>query len=148
MGIIKKEFQRRVNVDTIRRHTLQQAVAGAFLTSLWPHKVGTPPIAFAAEFLLSQTNLEDIQTVELLSFPSSMFKTFTKSFATFLQDSVNGLRLVAMTKCEGNLPPRIFLSIEPRRMKYVKCFPVLQLDMLRDRVSRRLQVDERAGDGG
>lgn len=135
-----EEFRAKATADrpVVRQHTLHQHATQAFLGSLWPYKTDSPILSVGAEFLISQTNLEDVKTVELLPFPSGMFETFTVAFATFLKQSDADLRIVATSKKDTTLPPEVFLSVEPRKMKCLKCFPVLQLDMIRDRDTRRL----------
>eukprot|EP00977_Amphora_coffeiformis_P001908 scaffold362_cov176-Amphora_coffeaeformis.AAC.34 len=137
---VVKEFRARLvgDLSTARRHTLHQQVTRSFIDALWPHKPESPPIPAAGAFLISQTKFDAVTTVELLPFPSEMFETLTVLFADHLKDSISGLRIVATSKQDSSLPPTVFLGGKPHRMKGLKCLPVLQIDMVRDRVSRRL----------
>ena len=140
ISLVVKEFRARLagDISAGRRHTLHQEVARSFIGALWPYKLDTPPIPVAGAFLISQAMFDSVTTVELLPFPSEMFETLTTVFAEYLKDSLPGLRIVATSKQDPGLPPTVFVGGEPRKMKGLKCFPVLQIDMVRDRGSRRL----------
>jgi len=138
-GKVVKEFRARLKGvhSAGRHHTLHQHVTRSFMGALWPHKLGSPPIPVAGSFLIRQTKLDAVTTAELFPFPPGMFETLTVIFADFLKDSVSGLRIVATSKEDPGLPPTVFLGGEARRMRGLKCFPVLQIDMVRDRDSRQ-----------
>ena len=139
MNRVVHEFKARMTRDQllIRRHSLLQNTTNAFLCALWPYKNDSVQITAAGEFLMSQTSLEFVSTVELLAFPMGMLDTFTNAFATYLCASLGGFHIVGTSKKDPSRPPIVFLGGEVRKMKGIQCFPVLQIEISRGPKSRR-----------
>lgn len=136
---VVKEFRSKLNRAPYSRrlHTLQQEVLGFLFHCLWPLKPNSPPIPVAADFLLSQMMFDFVSTAKLLDFPIGMLDYFTTAFASFLSDQNPALRVIGVQKDDAKLPPAVFLGGRARKMKGLKCFPVLRVDILRDQRSKQ-----------
>jgi hypothetical protein len=92
----------------------------------------------AGDFLLSQMMFDFAFIAELLDFPMGMLDSFTTTFASFLSDQNPALRVIGAQKDNSKLPPIVFLQGRTRKMKGLKCFPVLRVDILRDQQSKQV----------
>lgn len=140
VGKLVKEFRSKLIGDSnsIRRHTLHQEASKSFFASFWPLKSNMPPLTVGGEFLLEQATFDFVSTVELLPFPGGMLDSFTTRFASFLKETHQGLRVVGTNKYDASLPQAVFLNGKIRKMQGLRCLPIFQVDMIRNRETRRL----------